>query len=211
MKHPHRATQSIVPVFDDFPNEAAVIARLLAGYGEIEFDLCNCLGAVLGNDDTAIRTLFRLRSEDQRLHTADALMRPAFVKLNLTDQYNEALGAIRWCKSVRNQYAHCHWITRPGQLLFIDLDEGAKSAIGTIELRIKHVDAPLLAEQEAYFIYANDWLKFFHYELHKARGEMDEASIHYWTAPRIIPQPKQHNPPPTRTLQEILRAYAPHQ
>src|SRR5215207_937717 len=38
----------LLPLFDQFPEEAAIIGRLIAGYGEIEFGLALCAGAVIG-------------------------------------------------------------------------------------------------------------------------------------------------------------------
>jgi hypothetical protein len=42
-----RMARTILPAFVQFPKEAAIIGRLLAGYGELEFDLCNCLRAAV--------------------------------------------------------------------------------------------------------------------------------------------------------------------
>jgi hypothetical protein len=33
----------VMPAFQRFPNEAAIIGRLLAGYAELEIDLLNCV------------------------------------------------------------------------------------------------------------------------------------------------------------------------
>jgi hypothetical protein len=36
-----------MPVFNTFPVEGAIIGRLLVGYGDLEFDLCNCIGMAI--------------------------------------------------------------------------------------------------------------------------------------------------------------------
>jgi hypothetical protein len=66
----------IMPAFQRYPNEAAIIGRLLAGYGELEFLLCLVLSEAVVDLSTAARLLFRSRSEDHRLSCADALLRP---------------------------------------------------------------------------------------------------------------------------------------
>ena len=77
-------------------------------------EFANCLAATLGQHKhdhrTAIRTLFRVRGEDFRILIGDAIMRARYTDVGLEDAYNEMLGAIRYCKSIRNQYAHCHWL-----------------------------------------------------------------------------------------------------
>jgi hypothetical protein len=65
-------------VFGQFQQEAAVVGRLLAGYGELEFELKSSLRFVIGDMDTATRVVFRTRGEEQRIITADAIMRPRY-------------------------------------------------------------------------------------------------------------------------------------
>jgi hypothetical protein len=65
--------RTLVTSFVERPAEAAIIGRILAGYGEIEFFVYECLLAVLGYANIAARVMFRLRSESHRLEAADAL------------------------------------------------------------------------------------------------------------------------------------------
>ena len=55
----------IIPCFSEHQAEADVkiIGRLLAGYGELELEMCECLAAAVTNNlDGAIKILFRGRS-----------------------------------------------------------------------------------------------------------------------------------------------------
>ena len=63
-------TETIMPGFDRFPAEASIIGRLLAGYGELEFELCRCVAAVTIDLDAAIRAMFKDRGEYKRIQTA---------------------------------------------------------------------------------------------------------------------------------------------
>src|ERR1051326_7993071 len=95
---------SIMPAFGRRPKEAAHIGNMLAGYGELEYDLAQCLSSVLGDKHAGFRAFFRMKGESSRIEVTDALIKGPFHEVGLGDGYNEALGAIRWCKSIRNQY-----------------------------------------------------------------------------------------------------------
>jgi hypothetical protein len=103
--------RSIMPAFGQFQQEAAVIGRLLAGYGELEYELMVCLWFTIGDLDTATRVVFRARGEEQRIITADTIMRPRYDAVGLINPYSEAVADMGWCRQIRNEYAHCHWIT----------------------------------------------------------------------------------------------------
>ena len=97
-----------MPSFLRFPKEAEIIGRLLAGYGEIEYDLSCCLEAAINDGETARRSMFRVRGEKQRIDVADALMRHKYKDSNLLAEYDEAIAATHSCRKIRNQYSHCH-------------------------------------------------------------------------------------------------------
>lgn len=44
----------IMPVFSQFPVEGAIIGRLLAGYGDLDFDLCSCIGSATDDLDIGV-------------------------------------------------------------------------------------------------------------------------------------------------------------
>jgi hypothetical protein len=69
--------------FADFPRELEIVGQLLIAYGEIEYALLGCLRKVLDDDiHTATRILFRVKGESARIEVSDAIMRPAFIKLD---------------------------------------------------------------------------------------------------------------------------------
>lgn len=61
--------------FAQFPEEGAIVGRLIVGYGQLEWDLCLLVGAALNDWETAVKAMFRSRGESQRLSLADALAR----------------------------------------------------------------------------------------------------------------------------------------
>lgn len=185
---------SVLQPFDDFPEEGVLIGRILIAYGELDFELCICLGAALRSLEAAVRTLYRLRGEDSRLQVADALMREHFHSVDLKNEYEAMLGAIRWSKSLRNQYAHCHWIAYGDGLFFTDLDKVAKTAIGQILHQFWNVDVPLLKRQEEFLDYTSAWLTYLRQELEKRTGQ---SASNFWTTPPITEPPPLYNPPET--------------
>lgn len=191
--------------FASFPEEAAILGRLLAGYGEVEYELTQCLGMALGEDDVALKVMYRMRSESQRLHIADALMRPIYEEATLGNQYSDALGASRYCLRVRNQYAHCHWFDDPKDGLFFMNFADAAEATGKVLISFRHVDVPLLSSQEEYFCYTLESLVFLYNELKVQRGVI---ASHTLRMPPRIPQPNFCNPPEEHPVPSTLRPHA---
>jgi len=176
--------------FRQFPEEAAIIGRLLAGYAELEYLMAICLGAALDDEQTAIRTLFRMKSE--RVTVANALLCPLCEKAKMAGKYTAAIGNMRRCGTIRNQYAHSNFEYSPRfGLFFVDLQESAK---GTLEFKHqwRHVDVPLLSQQEAFF-----WMTFQWWEhirqcfISRRKGRGDPVSLE----PPRLDQPPLHNPP----------------
>jgi hypothetical protein len=181
-----------MPCFDNFPNEAKIIGRLLAGYGELELGLAKCLGAALTDERAAFKVLFQMAGAGEtRLTVADTLMSRKFKKADLHDGYSHMLGGFRRCKQIRNQYAHCHWADHNEKgLAFADLDKAAKKS--EPHLTWHYVDAPLLQQQEACFCYVLQWMVFLEREYRRRIGKL---STHDAIAPTIIELPNPHNPP----------------
>jgi len=73
-----------MPAFSIRPKEAEIIGRLLAGYGELEFIVYECVKVALGRSTIAARLLFRVRSEKTRLDIADAILREVCDSYELT-------------------------------------------------------------------------------------------------------------------------------
>mgnify|MGYP001613500486 FL=1 len=185
-------TRSIMPAFTRYPQEATIIGHLLAGYGEIEFELTACLAEILNNEEIAVRTMFRVRSEGQRLEIADALTRYKFEEAGLGTQYKQAFDAVIRCKKLRNQFSHCHWADDPNRgLVFTNLESTAETRSGGSFVTIRRIDLALLQDQEAYFCYTSSCLAFLRYEYRRLAGRLKS---HPFPMPQTLPPPKLHIP-----------------
>jgi hypothetical protein len=183
--------------FEHYPEEGHLIGRLLAAYGELEFALMSCVSLALGqNTSTACRILFRVKGETARIEVADAILRPFFVQFNLDGHWGSALGALRHCKKIRNQFAHCHWYADEHGLFFMDLDSDAQSSSQALKPELLNVDIGLLQKQENYFVYALDWVFYLMVEAQKRQGTWTEPNRPY-LIPQIDGLPPLHNPPDT--------------
>lgn len=194
-----------LPAFDTFPREGGHIGRMLAGYGELEFDLCTCLGVALGDHNAALRAMFRPRGEESRILIADALMRKKYADVGLKDNYDTMLGALRYCKTVRNRYAHCHWYDYDAArgLCFMSLEDAAdSSALEMPMVTLHHVDEPLLESQVKYFHYTSGILQFLWRDYEKRTGKQGS---HIFEMPKVLDRPPPHSPPKKHSTPETLR------
>jgi hypothetical protein len=181
--------------FHRFPKEAAIIGRLLAGYGEIDFTFALMVVKICGDEDTILRAIFRMRTEAGRISLADTLVAPCLEPFaDLFGHYSHALGCVRFCLTLRNQYAHCHWNDHDeGGLFFTNLEEAAKPAKGFNKgLGWSHVDVPLLTDQENFFIHTRRCLWHIESEYLVRTGKF---KYHPHEMPKQISQPMKHNPP----------------
>jgi len=196
---------NILIEFADYPVEREIIGRLLIAYGELEWALAECLRVSMNSKmNEAIRILFRVRGEGPRIEVADAIARPAYIKIGLEGQWGNAIGAARVCKNIRNQYAHCHWrVLDDGLLRFINLDVEAETAAGAplmadaIPLKL-----PLLQRQEDYFKYALDWLYYLGEEYKFREGKLSSQILEESKsipAPPLYDRPKKVEPIPPDT------------
>jgi len=164
--------------FEKFPDERELIGSLLIAYGEIEFALLACIDSVLWqNLETTTRVLFRVQGEGARINVADAILRPEYQKVNLEGIWGNALGAIRLCKTIRNQYAHCHWVLIDEALHFLSFDEAAQQVEGNIDVRYRQVDVSLLQDQMAYFEYGIATIYFLVFEYEKRVGRRSSHDV----------------------------------
>ena len=147
----------ILAAFQDFPDEASIIGLMLAGYADLEIVLMNCVKAVRGDLDLALKAMFRGRGNAQRIDIADALARQPYHVLGVGAAFERAVGAVRHCLRIRNLYAHCTWWDdNSGQLAFANLEELAKENAVIKDLHgltVDHVSMPHLQAQLSYFEY----------------------------------------------------------
>lgn len=159
----------MMPAFEQWPKEAAIVARLLGGYGELEFMMGVCLGRALNDFKKSMRILFRTRGETARIELADALTGDFARENGLYDKYSDALGGIRACKNIRNQFSHCHWATTVHGLFYVDLNAAADAG-DKFEYKWKHASLSSLEEMESYFRYTHNCFLHVESELHARRG-----------------------------------------
>src|SRR6516162_3349233 len=115
---------SILGPFLKFPDEAAIIGRLSAGYTTLEIGLMHCVQVVRDDFDAVLKAMFRGRGETARIDIADALGRHFYDDRGLATEFGMAVGAVRYCLKIRNQYAHCVWYDdNSGKLAFVNVEE----------------------------------------------------------------------------------------
>lgn len=180
-----------------FPEHAAIIGDILIAYGELEFVTLELIAHALGNaaDEVpqALPILYRLRGANDRLNVAEATLRPFMARMKLIGPFGHWLGAMRRCRIIRNQYAHCTWGPQTDRLWFANLDEAAHSAEGEISLNYLPVDLALLKEQQAYFAHT---MKLTAYLTGEAFYRTDRRRTkHRRPLPKSRAAPKLHSPP----------------
>jgi hypothetical protein len=185
----------VMPAFRRFPEEAAVIGRLLAGYAELEIDLLHCVSVARDDFDATLKAMFRIRGETARINVADALGRQLYHRLGLGTDFEMAVSAMRYCLKIRNQYAHCNWYDdNTGRLAFVNVEEIANEnqPISGFEGLTRHyIDVPTLAEQEQYFGYTDALLTYANYE---GRFRVGKLQRNVFSKPAQINQPRLHIP-----------------
>ncbi len=183
----------VMPAFRRFPDEAAIIGRLLAGYAELEIDLLHCVSVIREDFDATLKAMFRARNVTQRINVADALGRQLYHAIELGTEFEMAVGAVRFCLKIRNQYAHCNWYDdQSGRLAFVNVEEIAEEnrlISGFDGLTRYYVDVSTLDAQEAYFGYADAWLTYSNYEGRARKGKLKTNPLE---KPKQLRQPALH-------------------
>lgn len=184
------------------PREWDLIGKLILSYGELEFMLLDLLRAALGDDlMTAVRTLYRLRSEANRLSIADALVRHRMTEHDMLQEYLDAHSAMFASKNIRNRYAHGQFISDRGYLWVGDLDEAAKATGTQAQIKFKSLPLPHLEWEFDYFAYTEHALMYATNQLRiKTEQSLPESLV--VPKPRKRPAPKLGSRPPKRFLQE---------
>jgi hypothetical protein len=180
----------INPAFRRFPTEAALIGRILAAFGEIEVSVCRNAAQSLQMYNTIMKTLYGIGITSSRIETANRLMRETFESSGLTDDHDTAMGLVRHCLKIRNQFAHCNWADHDeAGLFFADLQASAEKP--DFSHNFKHVDPALLQQQEDYFGVTMEQLEWLNQEIAVRQGRLRS---HFWQKPIIPTPPPLHNP-----------------
>jgi hypothetical protein len=176
--------------FLKFKEEGLIIGRLLAEYADIELSLLYCVNAVRNDFDTTFKAMFKSRGETHRIELADIFGRQYYHSINLGTQFEMAIGSVKFCKNIRNQYSHCiWWDDNSGCLAFANLEEIAKTNAQISDLNgleVKHIDLATLNLQETYFEYTDNSLTWLNYEGQRLAGK---PSIPQRPAPKQLKQP----------------------
>ncbi len=183
---------TIMPAFDSFSCEGSLVGRLLAGYGDLEFDLCLCVASACDDFDRTLKTMFGERGERQRIIKARNIGEPHFKAHRLSSAFNSAVSGMHHCRQIRNQYAHCHWHDDyTGKLGFVVLEEIAKTdgPADLTNLTVQYVDVTLLRGQEAYFRHISQYWAYLNGECLVRAGK---RRVHPWSKPEKMPKPLLH-------------------
>jgi hypothetical protein len=160
--------RSIMAPFGKFPKEGDTIGRLLAGYSNIEIGLMHCVQVATGDFDAVLRKMFGVRGETKRINAAERLGLPEYQRLGLSAEFEKAIRVVRYSLKIRNQYAHwIWWDDYSGKLAFANIEDLTKykrKIKDLSKLKAHQVDAAVLTAQEAYFVYADEFLGWINYE-----------------------------------------------
>ena len=186
---------SLLPIFIQYPEEGAIIGRLLAGYSELEVGLMLCVIAIRNDLNMALKTMYRIRGEAERIRVADGLSRQYFHAIKLGTPFEMTIGAMDHCRKIRNQYSHCVWYgDGSGFVKFSPLDEMAREheVFTSFEgLPLRRVDLKLLQSQEAYFDHVSNlliWLR------HQATVLLGRAKANPYPKPKVLGRPDLYTP-----------------
>jgi hypothetical protein len=188
------APRPVALSLQEFPKHAAIIGDMLLGFADLEFFTVDLVGQAMDGHEgltTSIRILYRLRGANDRLNVADAILQPFMDELGLKAAYDHWLGAMRTCKAIRNQYAHCAWSTDEGRLTFASMEEAAQPGDESALLEFKPIDLPLLEEQQSYFGYALDVTAYL---MDEVRFRKDPAYGGPYSLPKSRAAPTMHSP-----------------
>lgn len=185
----------INPAFHRWPKEAAIVGRLLAAFGELEYQIAllasHAMTGTLQPYPPILRALYRLRSTSSRIDAADALARPAFARLKLVEDYSGMLVGVKRCLAIRNQFAHCNWADHErGGLFFVDLQDAAAKD-DEWEHDWFHVDDSLLSQHELFFVETQSWIFYLD---HEVLLRMETIKSHAFPRPPALTLPPLHNP-----------------
>jgi hypothetical protein len=154
----------------------------------LELGLMNCVQVVRDDFDAVLKAMFRPRGETTRINIADALGRYFYHDRGLGTEFEMAIGAIKHCLKIRNQYAHCVWYDdKSGGLAFVNVEEVAteNSRLENLNsLTVLHVDIALLTAQEQYFVYTDEMLAWINYEGRFRDGKIDINSLQKPSSPK---------------------------
>lgn len=173
--------------------EGILVGRILAGYGELELEMCACIAAITDDIDSAVKLIFRNRGAERRIQEADKAMAIEYAKASLRADLTEILADMDWCRQIRNQYAHSNWYwTSTDGLCFVDLEAAAKitGVLAPLATYRKSLTVPLLQQQEDYCNYVKENFWYLRDAYLKWAGKLSTPP--FAKPPKIL-RPLKHN------------------
>ncbi len=183
------------PIHNTFPREMVVIGRLLVDYGELELDLMNCVQVARSFDlNATLKAMFRVRGETNRIDIADGLGRAAYIAVNLTAEFDSMIAALKHCLRIRTQVSCSCLLARPKygkRPLLTSLSEELAKENDAVRdltaLTFFFIDEPLLLQQEQFFEYTRDLIRYVNHQ-----GRFNSGALRQ----QIFPLPAVVAPPP---------------
>jgi hypothetical protein len=177
-----------------FPEEAAIIGRMVVGFGELEILACKVADSATANSTVVLRALYNLKSTSARLDFARTISAPIFEAHELASPFAVTFDALEACRTIRNQYAHCQWADDQAHpdagLFFADFQKAADQSTWIIDW--KHVDVSLLNRQESFFGSTREALLFLEASMRCINEKTPQN--HGIPEPLALPPQPRHNP-----------------
>jgi hypothetical protein len=174
-----------------FPAEAAIVGRMVVGFGELEVLTCKVADLATANSTIVLKALYNLKSTSARLDFARTIAAPIFEAEGLSAPFKVTLDGVDECRSIRNQYAHCQWADDPtAGLFFADLQKAASRSTWIVDW--KHIDVPLLETQESFFDDTRRALLFLQASMDCLNHGISHN--HGIPEPLALPPQRKHNP-----------------
>lgn len=185
---------AFMPGFDSYPSECDIIGRLVVGYGELEFSLAWCVSQIIDDPDSTFKAIFRVRGESNRIDIADALGIGHVPAGTERGMFERAIGGMRFCLKVRNQYAHSNWINSGSGLLFVNIEEIVKkpAQIDLGNLTQYQAELSILRQQRRYFEHVDACLSYLNFEAQKRSGKLKK---NHYACPKALKTPPLHSAP----------------
>jgi len=174
--------------FDRFKREGEIIGRLVIEYGEMEWDFCLLVSAIIGDLDPALKAMYRTRGETQRIDVGDALARSRLPAGRIRTLYEETVSHMRTCLKLRNQYAHTNWIDDPTDgLTFVKIEDIAQShaKADTANLQRYRLTAEIVEDQQRFFVDVFQNMRYLNLEIRSLDGSQPSSGFHYVSPMRL--------------------------
>lgn len=169
------------PVNVHHPAEMETIGRMVLAYSELDLVLCHAAGLVMNDKFAMLNALHSVKQEAARLDIIRHLTAGLFGARGLKAEFQTCIDAMKYCRSIRNQYAHATWGSAATGLEFGDLTDtdwnnGPK---------MNPTSLSLLREQEAFFEYTKECLLYL-------EGKVSDPVRTHRQYPTRIQTPKRH-------------------